>query len=136
MEWNKTYGGEQFDSANSLIVTSDGGYALACWSSSFGAGDDDFWLVKTDVNGNIEWNQIYSGTGDDFARSLVKTFDGGYALAGDTKSFGTVYSDFWLVKTDELGIPEFPSWIILPILIVSTFVVIVIRNKIRKKELD
>jgi len=103
VEWNQTYGGTGFDYAYSLVATSDGGYALAGSTISFGAGSLDFWLVKTDGSGNMEWNRTYGGTGFDYAYSLVATSDGGYALAGYTDSFGTGNYDFWLIKTDALG---------------------------------
>jgi len=103
MEWDKTYGGAGWEMASSLIATSDGGYALAGYTESFGAGGQDFWLVKTDGSGNMEWNQTYGGTGNDGASSLVETSDGGYAIAGSTHSFGNGYSDFWLVKTNGAG---------------------------------
>lgn len=105
-EWNKTYGGPQNERAYSVVNTSDGGYALAGYTYSFGAGDRDFWLVKTDASGTVEWNQTYGGADDDFAYVLVATSDGGYALAGDTRSFGAGIRDAWLVKTDEFGNEE------------------------------
>ena len=119
MQWNKTYGGSDWDEAYSLVETSDGGFALA-GETTVGAGNYDSWLVKTDGTGNMEWNQTYGGTENDRANSLVETSDGGYALAGRTKSFGAgEYDDLWLVKTDECGIiPEFPSW--APMLLVLT----------------
>src|SRR3990172_2314458 len=80
--WSKTYGGTRPDYALSVNQTSDNGYALAGYTSSFGAGGDDAWLVKTDSSGNIQWKQTYGGTGGDYASSVVKTSDGGYALAG------------------------------------------------------
>jgi hypothetical protein len=103
LSWNQTYGGAGSDVANSLVQTSDGGYALAGATESFGAGGSDFWLVKTDTNGNMMWNQTYGGTDFDGARSVVQTSDGGYALAGRTDSFGAGHYDFWLVKTDANG---------------------------------
>jgi len=103
VEWNHTYGGTGDDVARSLVETSDGGYAVAGTTGSYGAGDEDFWLIKTDGVGDVEWNQTYGGIGDDVARSLVATSDGGYALAGYTYSFGAGNEDFWLVKTDEYG---------------------------------
>jgi len=103
MMWNQTYGGTNFDAACSLVVTSDGGYAIAGFTSSFGAGDNDFWLVKTDASGNMMWNQTYGGTGDDYAFSLVAISDGGYAVTGETRSFKAEGSDWLLVKTDESG---------------------------------
>jgi len=94
-----------------VVQTSDGGYALAGDTRSLGVGETDFWLVKTDANGNHLWNQTYSGLGYDHAHSMIQTVDGGYALAGDTDPFGAGASDFWLVKTDANGIiPEFPTW--------------------------
>jgi hypothetical protein len=101
MQWNRTYGGALMDDAYSLVATSDGGYALAGETWSFGAGENDFWLVKTDAMGNMEWNRTYGGTGDDVAYSLVATSDGGYAIAGEQLSFGS--SGAWLVKTDSSG---------------------------------
>jgi hypothetical protein len=101
--WNKTYGGTGEDWAFALVQTSDGGYALAGKTASFGAGNNDFRLVKTDASGNMTWNQTYGGTGEDWAFGLVQTADGGYALAGITDSFGAGYEDFWLVKTDVSG---------------------------------
>jgi hypothetical protein len=102
-QWNKTYGGTNIDYGAALVQTSNGGYALAGGTYSFGAGNGDFWLVKTDSVGNAQWNQTYGGTGNDGAGALVQTVDGGYALAGVTKSFGAGDYDFWLVKTDANG---------------------------------
>jgi hypothetical protein len=101
--WNKTYGGTYDDEANSLIQTWDGGYAIAGSTKSSGAGDFDFWLVKTDASGNQLWNKTYGGTGEDWACSVVLTGDGGYAIAGATESFGAGGWDFWLVRTDASG---------------------------------
>jgi hypothetical protein len=114
-----------------MVATSDGGYALAGWTRSFGAGNEDFWLIKTDESGNKEWDWAYGGTESEWARSLVETSDGGYALAGGTKPFGAGYEDFWLVKSDENGvIPEGNSWIIL-----SLFLTAIMFALINKKRL-
>jgi hypothetical protein len=111
MEWNQTYGGIDADGTTSLIQTEDGGYVLAGSTKSFGAGDFDSWLIKTDGAGNMQWNRTYGGVGTDIASSLVETSDGGYAIAGYTYSVDAVNSDLWLIKTDEQGvIPEFHSW--------------------------
>ena len=106
--WDQTYGGPERDEATSLVVTSDGGYVIAGSTTSFGAEATDFWLVKTDASGDIEWNQTYGyeGAAHDFARSVVKAFDGGYALAGYAGSPGSEIEDFWIVKTDENGTLE------------------------------
>jgi len=103
MQWNKTYGGTGSDYATAMEQTADGGYALAGITDSFGAGNTDFWLVKTDANGNAQWNKTYGGIGYDEAYDLVQTTDGGYALAGETTSFGAGNNDAWLVRTDASG---------------------------------
>jgi len=103
MLWNRTYGGPEWDSAYSLVETPDEGYILAGWTKSFGAGEYDCWLIKIDVNGNMEWNQTYGGAGNDVAWSLVKLSEGGYAIAGTNESFGTKGFDCWLIKTDYSG---------------------------------
>ena len=103
MQWNRTYGGTGDDEAQCLIQTSDGGYALAGYTNSFGAGSYDFWLVKTDSSGNMMWNQTYGGAGDEAANAVIQTSDGGYALAGWTTSYGAGEADIWLVKTTSNG---------------------------------
>jgi FlaG/FlaF family flagellin (archaellin) len=103
MQWSKTYGGTESDAFGSSISVSDGGYALLGYTDSFGSGNGDFWLVRTDASGNMLWNETYGGTDVDVAQSLVATPDGGYAIVGYTKSFGAGVLDLWLVKTDEKG---------------------------------
>ena len=100
MEWNQTYGGMMDEQAGAMIQTSDGGYALVGYTQSY-SGSADFWLVKTDLSGQVEWNQTYEGTGVDFAYAVTQTSDGGYALAGNSESFGD--KDIRLVKTDNNG---------------------------------
>jgi hypothetical protein len=102
-EWNKTYGGLGTDVCQDVVQTRDGGYALGGYTSSYGKGSNDCWLVKTDSMGNFQWNETYGGTFSDIAYSLIQTDDNGYALAGDTGSFGAGGQDFYLVKTDSAG---------------------------------
>ena len=101
--WVKLYGGALDDEAAAIVQTGDGGYGIAGTTYSFGAGSADFWLVKVDSSGNMQWNQTYGGAGADFAYSMVQTMDGGYALAGETYSSGASDSDFWLVKVNYSG---------------------------------
>jgi hypothetical protein len=101
--WSRTYGGGVDDYAKSIIQTGDGGYALAGNTNSFGAGGYDCYLVKTDGLGKMQWNKTYGGSSDDFALSVVQTSDGGYAVAGYTYSFGALFGDCYLVKTDASG---------------------------------
>jgi len=100
-QWNKTYGGSNNEWAHSVMEMSDSGYMLAGSTESFGAGDDDCWLVKVDSSGNMEWNKTYGGISADDPGSMIKTSDGGYAIAGATYSFGEGAGDAWLVKFDS-----------------------------------
>jgi hypothetical protein len=103
-QWNRVFGGTGWDEAQSVIKTADGGFALAGSTKSFGAGGRDMWLVKTDANGYEQWNRTFGGSGGDVANSVIKTADGGFALAGYTESFGAGRHDMWLVKTDANGV--------------------------------
>lgn len=126
--WTQTYGGDGWDSVEAVIQTSEGGYALAGRTKSFGSGGYEFWVIKTDSLGNLEWNRTY-GAGS--AYTIVQTGDGGYVIGGSrlvkTDSGGNIeweknYSseiismaqtsdggyvltgnEFWLAKTDALG---------------------------------
>ena len=103
MEWVQTYGGSHLERASSVIETTDGGFALAGHTESYGAGAADFWLVKTNSSGGVEWTQTYGGSSDDYASAVIQTSDGGYILAGDTHSFGAGLRDGWLIKTNSSG---------------------------------
>jgi arginine repressor len=103
VQWAKTYGGTSRDEAFSVQQTSDGGYIVAGITWSFGAGDYDAFLVKTDANGNIIWAKTYGGTSWDYAYSVQQTSEGGYIVAGLTRSFGAGGGDAFLVKTDANG---------------------------------
>ena len=101
--WSKTYGGSNGDKAYAMVKTQDGGYALAGTTNSFGSGIINAWLVKTNADGDLQWNQSYSGVGQGIADSLVQTSDGGYALAGYTYSMTEGGISAWVVKTDSNG---------------------------------
>jgi len=103
VSWAKTYGGTGDDTARSVRQTSDGGYIVAGYTNSFGAGGRDIFLIKTDANGNVSWAKTYGGTGNDHAFSIQQTSDGGYIVAGETRSFGAGSWDVFLVKTDANG---------------------------------
>jgi predicted secreted protein len=103
MQWNRTYGGASDELSGEMCQTSDGGYALAGATTSFGAGGRDFYLVKTDANGVMLWNRTYGGTDNEYAYSVIQSADGGYVMAGVTRSFGAGGMDFYFIKTDAAG---------------------------------
>jgi len=105
--WSRIYGGLYADWGYSVQETSDGGYILAGTTESFGAGSNDFWLIKTDANGDSLWSSTYGGVGDDFCLSAILTSDGGYALAGRSYWAPNAYQ-FWVVKAD-IGSPKIIS---------------------------
>lgn len=95
--WDKTYGGTGYDDAHAVEATSDGGYLIAGRTESFGAGAIDFYLVKADSMGNIQWEKTYGGTASEWAEDVEETSDGGYII------LGRAAGDFWLVKIDSGG---------------------------------
>ncbi len=103
LEWEKTFGGAGIDRAESVQQATDGGYILGGVSDSFGGGDADFYLVKTDILGNLVWQKTYGGTRYELGYSVQQTSDGGFVMTGGTSSFGTGGEDVYLVKTDWLG---------------------------------
>jgi hypothetical protein len=101
--WSKTYGGQDYDGAYSIKKTNDDGYIIAGYTFSFGAGSGDFWILKTDSQGDTVWTKTFGGTERDIAFSIQQTNDGGYIVTGFTESFGVTYEDFWLLKLDING---------------------------------
>jgi hypothetical protein len=102
-DWQRAFGGTGRDYANAVERTPDGGYLLAGYTLSYGAGGDDVWLVKTDADGVAQWDETYGGSASDVAFSVVRTSDEGYAVAGHTLSFGAGLHDVWLIRLDAEG---------------------------------
>lgn len=108
-EFMKMYGGTGFDEAYSIITLSNGGFGILGASTSFGAGGEDFYFIKTDDTGEITWSRTYGGDAWDRGASLVQTFDGGYVLTGHTESFTLTKHSIlqcYILKVDSFGIPE------------------------------
>lgn len=115
MQWQKSLGGSSMDMAQSIQQTSEGGYIVAGSSSSNDGdvsgnhGGGDYWIVKLDINGNIQWQKSLGGSSSEQVNSVQQTFDGGYIIAGTTVStdgditvsYGN--NDFWVVKLDSGG---------------------------------
>jgi hypothetical protein len=102
--WARTYGGEFSDWGESVIQTKDGNYLIAGGTESFGAGEADVYLLKVDPNGDTIWTRTYGGNKWDEGYDVAETRDGGYIIAGWTKTYGEGGFDVYLVKTDCNGV--------------------------------
>lgn len=102
----KTLGGPQEDCCGVAHQTMDGGYIFTAFTNSYGAGNYDIWLIKTDSNGVEQWNRTFGGSASDISLTGIQTSDGGYIIAGRTDSYGSGENDVWLIKTDSNGIEQ------------------------------
>ncbi len=105
MLWNKTFGGSGNDEVWQVQQTIDGGYIMACDTTSYGAGDYDAWIIKTDSNGNEEWNKTFGGKGEESSLYVEQTSDSGYIISGYTGSYGAGKKDAWLIRIAPEDIP-------------------------------
>ena len=100
--WNQSFGGAGFDALSSVVSTHDDGFVAVGYTDSFGQGNSDVWLIKTDSNGKVLWEKTFGGTQRDRGYTVIRTQDGGYAVLGETSSFGSG-DDVWMIKTDAYG---------------------------------
>lgn len=104
--WDKIIGGKNFDTGRFAQQTSDNGFVIVGNTNSYGNVDrEDVWLVKTDENGNEQWNKTYGGIYTDNAFSVDQTTDSGYVIIGQTWSWSNDHeiADAWLIRTDSNG---------------------------------
>jgi predicted RNase H-related nuclease YkuK (DUF458 family) len=101
--WQKTFGGKGQEQGFSVIQASDGGYVIVGETYSFGKGEGDVYLIKTDSKGNKVWQKTFGGKGWDWGNCVAQMSDGGYIIVGGTSSFGAGGIDVYLVKTDSKG---------------------------------
>nr|WP_294939470.1 T9SS type A sorting domain-containing protein [uncultured Flavobacterium sp.] len=118
IEWQKTYGGAQLDILKSVVQTKEGGYLLGGYSNSTASGDKsqnnigvgDYWVIKTDEKGEIEWQGVFGGDKDDQLEALLELSDGSFVLGGSSNSGPTNNktkdskgTDFWVLKLNDKG---------------------------------
>ena len=101
--WRKFFGGEGWERAYKAVRTNDGGFALAGVTTSWGAGREDFFLLKLDENCDSLWMQTYGDSGVDICNDLIQTSDGGYALVGSTTMIRNSPTAYWALFVDENG---------------------------------
>ena len=101
--WQLTLGGTLEDDGGTVFQTPDGGYIVCGSTESYGAGEEDIWLVKVNASGGTVWTRTYGGTGDDTGGAMARASDGGFVLSGYTTSFGAGAGDVYLVKVNASG---------------------------------
>ena len=103
--WERALGGSSSEQAQFVRQTSDSGYIVVAYTSSFGAGSNDFWVIRLDSFGNTVWDKTFGGSGSDWPNSVHETSDGGFLISGETDSFGVSGSNMatWLLKIGDDG---------------------------------
>jgi hypothetical protein len=129
--WQKTIGGSNSDFASCIKSTSDGGFIIGGYSNSNISGDKtedcngswDYWIVKLDAAGNIQWDNTIGGNSDDRVGDVIETYDGGFLVGGQSKSDSSGdktedgcntyinYGDYWVVKLNSSGVIEWQNTI-------------------------
>jgi len=101
--WQKTFGGGLDDKAYSIQQTTDGGYIVAGYTNSFGSGSYDVYILKLNSDGSLAWQKTFGGNNEDYAYSIQQTTDGGYIVAGYTRSLGAGKYDVYVLKLNSDG---------------------------------
>jgi hypothetical protein len=122
LDFIKNFGGSGNESAQAIVKTSDGGFAILGYTGSINGDistkaeeENDYWLLKFDENSNLQWNKTYGGSKDDIGQSLAQTSDGGFILTGYSMSSdgdaskNEGFHDNWILKLDAQGNLEWES---------------------------
>tara|TARA_R110002074_G_scaffold149035_8_gene301368 strand:- start:1242 stop:2585 length:1344 start_codon:yes stop_codon:yes gene_type:complete len=122
LDFIKNFGGSGNESAQAIVKTTDGGFAILGYTESINGDistkteeENDYWLLKFDENSNLQWNKTYGGSKDDIGQSLAQTSDGGFILTGYSMSSdgdaskNEGFHDNWILKLDAQGNLEWQS---------------------------
>jgi len=101
--WMRAIGGDGMDYGYDVCESDDGGYVIAGFTTSSGAGAEDVYIVKIDSSGNTVWSRTYGGSEPDEGYSIYATGDGHYVVSGRTDSYGSGHNDLYLLKLDSAG---------------------------------
>lgn len=101
--WTRNWGGDDDDEGHCVDQTPDGDFIVTGFSMSFGASNADVYLLRVDASGDTLWTKTYGGSLQDRGYSVRPTSDGGFIIAGNTRSYGAGESDMYLIKTDASG---------------------------------
>lgn len=101
--WQKSYGGPGYEKGYAISETSDKGFIVAGFARLHGVNNSDYFIMKLDAKGAIDWQNTYGGLREDIAYSIQETSDGHFIVAGLTFSYGQGSSDFWVLKLDRKG---------------------------------
>ncbi|MBW8049105.1 MAG: hypothetical protein FVQ77_01945 [Cytophagales bacterium] len=101
--WSENFGGKSSDYGRSVLHTKEGGYIIAGYTFSFGAGESDIYIIKINDAGDLLWSKTYGGIHNDYAYDILETKDRGFLILGETKSFGAGSFDVFLIKIDTRG---------------------------------
>ncbi len=103
IEWSRTYGGLDNEFLNSVDQTNDGGYIMTGWTWSYGEGENDIYVIKTDESGDSLWSHTFGGVEKEYSWSVRATSDGGVIVGSETNTFSEAYYDAYNAKIDADG---------------------------------
>jgi Secretion system C-terminal sorting domain len=107
--WFKTYGSSYVDATYNVIQTNDEGFAFVGTTLGGGFGDDDIYVVKTDSDGNVEWDNLYGTSANDQGYDIRQTPDGGFIISGFTTNTGVFNYDSYVVKISASGVYQWSN---------------------------
>ncbi len=100
--WSKTYGSDRFETSRGLVECAGGGFAIT-GTKYTASSSGDIWLLRTDATGNLLWDEFYGGSDWENSDDLIECSDGGFAITGETRSYGSGGLDLWVIRTNNLG---------------------------------